>query len=65
MTTGETGLGSHIVDLPTEKMAAGDQVRFIIYWLQFNRWEGADFEIAIEPAGLRPEFVETQQLNVP
>ena len=46
--TGDTGLGTHIADLPTSQLAAGRKVSFTIYWNDRNQWEGTDFEVAIE-----------------
>jgi glucoamylase len=42
-----TGLGVHVFDLPTEHLAAGSVVRFTMFWDRQNRWQGADFEVAI------------------
>ncbi len=49
--TRDTGLGWHVLDLPTTGLAAGDTLRFTFYWPGSGRWEGSDFEVAIvEPA---------------
>jgi glucoamylase len=45
-----TGLGLHVFDVPTERLAAESIVRFTIFWPRQNRWEGADFEVAIVKA---------------
>ena len=45
-----TGLGIHVLDLPTEPLAAGSVVRFTMFWPRQNRWQGADFEVAIVKA---------------
>jgi len=42
-----TGLGIHVLDLPTERLAAGSVIRFTMFWPRQNRWQGADFEVAI------------------
>ena len=42
-----TGLGIHVLDLPTEHLAAGSVVRFTMFWPRQNRWQGADFEVGI------------------
>jgi glucoamylase len=39
----DTGLGIHVVDLPTSQMDSGHTVVFTFYWQQAQRWEGADF----------------------
>ena len=46
--TRDTGLGVHVVDLPTEKMPSGATVIFTLYWPGPSRWEGADFAVRIE-----------------
>jgi glucoamylase len=44
--TRDTGLGIHVVDLPTDKLAAGAQLDFTFHWVTAGRWEGRDFSIA-------------------
>ena len=41
--------GDSIVDLPTRDMTAGDEICFTFYWLNENRWEGADYKITVHP----------------
>ncbi len=43
--THDTGLGVHVVDLPTEGLAAGSRVRFTFFWRESSRWEGRDFDV--------------------
>jgi glucoamylase len=43
----ETGLGVHVVDLPTAGLPAAAEVAFTFYWPQAGRWEGADFSIRV------------------
>ena len=38
--TRDTGLGVHLADLPTEKLAAGGDVVFTFHWPEAGRWEG-------------------------
>ena len=45
-----TGLGLHVFDVPTERLAAESIVRFTMFWPRQNRWQGADFEVAIVKA---------------
>jgi glucoamylase len=45
--TTDTGLGLHVVDLPTTKVAKGCSVCFTFHWLEADRWEGTDFEVNI------------------
>jgi glucoamylase len=44
----ETGLGVHVIDLPTDKLPAGSRVQFTFYWPQQERWEGTNFELCVE-----------------
>jgi len=46
--TWDTGLGVHVVDLPTEKLTVGRQIVFTFYWIKENRWHGADFSVTVE-----------------
>jgi glucoamylase len=45
-----SGLGLHFCDLPTARLTAGSMVRFTLFWSRQNRWEGVDFEVAIDKA---------------
>jgi glucoamylase len=45
--TRDTGLGIHILDLPTASLPAGAQVIFTFYWKDQNRWEGTDFRVMV------------------
>jgi glucoamylase len=46
--TRDTGLGLHVVDLPTAMLGAGATVRFTFQWTGVGRWEGTDFAIRVE-----------------
>ena len=46
--TWDTGLGVHVVDLPTEKLTVGRQIVLTFYWIKENRWHGADFSVTVE-----------------
>jgi glucoamylase len=49
MKTHDTGLGFHVIDLPTAKMSAGDRLIFTFQWPQAgNQWEKKDFEIVVD-----------------
>jgi glucoamylase len=48
--TTATGLGMHVVDLPTGRLTDESTVRFTIYWPERCRWEGIDFQVAIVKA---------------
>jgi glucoamylase len=43
----DSGLGEHFVDLPTHTLPAGARIAFTFYWPGAQRWEGADFSIAV------------------
>jgi glucoamylase len=45
-----TGLGTYILDLPQERLAAGSIFRFTIFWPKQNGWEGTNFGIEIANA---------------
>jgi glucoamylase len=45
VATRDTGLGMHIIDLPTEHLADGAVVHLTFYWPEAQRWEGRDFEV--------------------
>ncbi|MCB8929283.1 MAG: glucan 1,4-alpha-glucosidase [Ardenticatenaceae bacterium] len=46
--TRDTGLGLHIVDLPTEKLGAGTEIVFTFRWLEADRWQGENFTVQIQ-----------------
>lgn len=46
--THDTGMGIHILNLPTSALPVGGEVVFAIYWLLENRWEGTDFRVKVE-----------------
>jgi len=46
--TRDTGLGVHVADLPTGKLAHGTQVRFTFRWREGSRWEGRDFSVSVD-----------------
>ncbi len=46
--TRDTGVGIHILDLPTASLPAGSQAGFTFYWAAENRWEGTDFTVTIQ-----------------
>src|SRR5580692_7168708 len=45
--TRDTGLGIHILDLPTASLPVGSQAVFTFYWPQENRWEGTDYTVTV------------------
>ena len=46
--TRDTGLGIHILDLPTASLAPGGEARFTFFWPKERRWEGTDFQVKVE-----------------
>jgi len=46
--TSQTGLGTHVVDLPSHHLAGGTEILFTTYWRDEQRWEGVDFSIVVE-----------------
>jgi len=48
--TRDTGLGTHVLDLPTASLPAGNQATFTFYWKSTQRWEGTDYTVAVEAA---------------
>jgi glucoamylase len=49
--TTDTRLGTHFVDLPTQRLPAGRRVRFTFFWPGAKSWEGEEFEITIAAEG--------------
>ncbi len=48
MTTRDTQLGIHCVDLPTENLPPAGEVVFTFLWLHSQRWEGVNYSVAVE-----------------
>jgi glucoamylase len=46
--TRDTGLGIHILDLPTASLPLGGAAVFTFFWPAENRWEGKDYTVAVE-----------------
>jgi glucoamylase len=46
--TRDSGLDTHILDLPTASLPSGSQVLFTFYWPQENRWEGQNYNVVVE-----------------
>jgi glucoamylase len=51
ISTEDTRLGVHRVDLPTAKLSAGTTLYFTIFWRESNHWENTDFAVEIDEAG--------------
>ena len=47
-TTGDTGLGTCVADLPSDRLSVGSEIVFTLYWLQEQRWEGGNFSVVVE-----------------
>jgi len=46
-STRDTGLGLHLIDLPTETLAGGEQLAFTFYWPGDSRWEGSNYQLTV------------------
>ncbi len=46
--TRDTGLGIHVLDLPTASLPVGAQAIFTFFWSEENRWEGTDYLVTVE-----------------
>lgn len=46
--TADTGLGVHLVDLPTVGLPAGAQICFTCFWPQAGNWEGRDYLVEVD-----------------
>ena len=45
--TRDTGLGLHIVDLPSAPIPAGRTVNFTFYWSEADKWENTNYSVNI------------------
>ncbi|HEY6764221.1 MAG TPA: glucan 1,4-alpha-glucosidase [Candidatus Sulfotelmatobacter sp.] len=43
----DTGLGTHVLDLPTMALPVGGQVIFTFFWPKENRWQGEDYAVMV------------------
>ena len=46
--TVDTGLGVHVAELATDRLAVGDSMHFTFFWPESNRWEGVDFRLRVD-----------------
>jgi glucoamylase len=46
--TRDTGLGIHVLDLPTASLPPGGEAVFTFFWPNENRWEGTDYRVEVE-----------------
>jgi glucoamylase len=44
----DTGLGIHVLDLPTASLPSGAEAVFTFFWPNENRWEGTDYRVVVE-----------------
>ncbi len=47
VTSRDVGIGVHVVDLATEALTEGRQVKFTFHWCDADRWEGTDFIVSV------------------
>jgi len=45
--TVDTGLGLHVVDLPSRTLTTGREIVFTSYWKDQQRWEEVDFSVVV------------------
>jgi glucoamylase len=45
-----SGLGTYVVDLPTDRLPVGGEVDFTIFWRNEQRWEGVNFSVVVQNA---------------
>ncbi len=45
--TRDTGLGIHLVDLPTDTLEPGATIKFTFFWRDSQCWEGKDFAVQV------------------
>ena len=46
-TTRDTGLGIHVVDLPSAQLDAGAELVFTFHWTGSDRWEAENFRVTV------------------
>ncbi|MDF2999279.1 MAG: glucan 1,4-alpha-glucosidase, partial [Xanthobacteraceae bacterium] len=61
--TTANAFGLHIADLPTTGAPEGRHLRFTFFWSEADKWEGADFAVAID--GDDAMFHGSQDPNAP
>ncbi|MGG6892726.1 glycoside hydrolase family 15 protein [Rhizobium sp. BR 315] len=49
ITTTDTAVGIHYVDLPTQVAQAGSSLTFTFFWLSSQTWQGSNFSIDLHP----------------
>ena len=45
--TRDTNLGVHVADLRRDELSGAEQIEFTFHWLEANRWEARNFQIAL------------------
>jgi len=45
--TRDTGIGIHLVDIPTSSLKTDEQIQFTFFWSEANRWEEKDFIVKV------------------
>ena len=46
--TRSTNLGTHVVDLPTDKLPAGSKILFTFYGAEEQKWAGTNYDVIVE-----------------
>jgi glucoamylase len=52
LATHDTGLGVHLADLPTARLAATTKLILTLHWSQDGRWEGTGFVIEVRASDI-------------
>jgi glucoamylase len=58
--TRDSGLGVHVVELPTARLRAGQRIDMTFYWTGSTSWEGRDYRIEIRGPGPSGERIPTR-----
>lgn len=45
--TSDTHLGTHVADLPTDRLPAGSEIVFTLHYVQPSRWVGEDYVVTV------------------
>jgi len=62
--TRDTGLGTHVADLPTAGLPIGTQILFTFYWPEADRWEHQDFAVTVSAVPLSRPCMSSGRLNL-
>jgi len=63
--TRNTGLGTHVADLPTTCLPIGTQIFFTFYWPEADRWERQDFAVTVSAVPTSRPCMRGGRLSLP